>query len=120
MEDGPATGARYRTISDHQIEYRMEFRRNGIETTKANKGAGSVSVSVDHLKRLFRDNQILIDESCHGLIEELAALEWERDPSNYDSMEESIKKINDDLADCLRYIVLDMYAPKEAQEAVQL
>lgn len=118
--DGNATAARYRTVSDHQIEYRMEFRRCGVETVKANKAAGSVSISVDHLKRLFRDRKILIDKSCHGLIEELAALEWERDPSNYDSMEESIKKVNDDLTDALRYVILDMFAPKVADEPVLL
>lgn len=111
-EMGVATARRYAaTVSDHQAEYRHAFERAGLVTTPANK---SVQESIDAIKRLFDRGGLIISHACPRLIEELTSYQWEPIRSS-DQVKPTPKKEVDDLVDCLRYIVNELFAPKQAK-----
>ena len=67
----------------------------GITLKMANK---DVVVGIDRVRTRFGNNRITINSSCENLIREIENYQYK--PGT-----EEVKKVNDDLADCLRYII---------------
>jgi phage terminase large subunit len=89
----------FTTVSDHQSEYRHVFAAEGIPTIAANK---DIRTGIDAIKQLFISGKLIISRECGKLIDEIYSFEYKDDQGKKDY---AVNDINDDLLDCLRYIV---------------
>lgn len=86
-------------MSDHDAQDRFELESYGISTICADK---NVLVGIALVKKRFREGKIkIVAEKCPRLMSEIPYYCWDTGRGG----EDRPVKINDDSADCMRYIV---------------
>jgi PBSX family phage terminase large subunit len=93
----------YTRVSDHQIEYRLAFAREGLATMPAHKDTHE---NTNALRSLFGRGTIVIDESCKNLISQLRTYRWKEGAHTGLALAgDKVVKDNDDYVDALLYLV---------------
>lgn len=101
----PAGWAKNQTKGDMIWSLADEYMELGLNIVPANN---EVTAGINYVKQLFKNNKIHIHPRCTDLIDELQQYQWksQADTSKDESDEpEKVRKINDHLADSLRYVV---------------
>ncbi|MFA7086699.1 MAG: phage terminase large subunit [Aliarcobacter sp.] len=99
---------RYDVIwADHALADRAFLHREGVVTRPAKK---SVLDGITAINQRLRVNaktgmpRLVVFNTCKALIDEMYSYEWRKTESQVVNKESPVK-VNDDLVDCLRYIV---------------
>lgn len=92
----------------------MEYADNGIV---AIPGQHDVRAGINRVRERFQKDTLHVwRETCPLLIEELTTYRWKAPPKSEEQLREAPVKINDDLVDALRYLV--MSRPYTAEPAI--
>jgi len=78
---------------------RAELRRKGIPLTPANN---NVLDGLDTVNELMASGRLFVFDTCTHLVDEIEGYVWDE---SKDALQDKPVKINDDLCDCLRYLV---------------
>jgi len=84
-----------------------QLSRFGIRTNPMRKGEKDVAASIQKVKLLLKNNQLRFLENCTETISDMELYAWQdyRNPETA-GVKEQPRKINDDMIDPLRYIVM--------------
>jgi len=99
----------YKTVSDHDAEDRATLAENGIHTVAAQK---EVLVGLDHMIELFESTptKVQIFRSCVELRNSLDSYRWKNAEMGVkQGKDREVVKEDDDAADALRYILMDLF-----------
>lgn len=83
------------------------LNRKGCNIKPTKKGKDSVITGI----QAIQDYEIIVDENCPHMIEELSLYCWDRDKEG--NILEQPLKINDDMCDSLRYAFMPLMKPKK-------
>lgn len=95
-----------------------EYIEDGLPLIQANN---EVTAGINYVKQLFHNKKIHIHARCTKLIDELMQYQWKEQSQTRIGEEEEpekVRKINDHLVDCLRYLAFSK--PNAAQEENRL
>jgi len=74
------------------------WKRAGWQAVGVQKGPGSVQAQIDTLKQ----HELIVDERCENVIDELHTWRWQRDPQSGETLDEPLP-VHDDAMAALRY-----------------
>jgi hypothetical protein len=95
-----------------------EYIEDGLPLIPANN---EVTAGINYVRQLFKNKKIHIHARCEKLIDELMQYQWKEQPqTQIGEMDEpeKVRKINDHLVDCLRYLCFSKPSPAEEQKIV--
>lgn len=94
-----------------------EYIEEGFPIVPANN---EVTAGINYVKQMFKNNKIHIDPSNTKLIEELMQYQWKEQSEkrvDIESEPEQVRKINDHLADSLRYVLYSKPQTPDEEES---
>ncbi len=97
-------------VADHDAEDRATLNENGIDTIPADKEVlAGIDNVIDLLSYENKRPQIKIFRSCVDLITEMFGYRWKESATAIQPKDREVVKEDDDLCDCLRYLVMKFF-----------
>lgn len=96
-----------------------EYLEMGFPLTQANN---EVTAGINYVRQLFQQDRIRIHPRCTPLIDELLQYQWKEQTAKKTGEQdepEKVRKINDHLVDCLRYVCYTKPTAPAAEEPVR-